>query len=77
MLSRCTLICTALPLPHPCFLAEQAPMENHHLAASFRLLRRRDLNFMSRVPKEEQGAVRKTVSDRVCVQRKGGGEMMN
>ncbi|KAK9830386.1 hypothetical protein WJX72_011468 [[Myrmecia] bisecta] len=44
---------------------EQSPMENHHLAATFRLLQRSEYNFMEQLTRDEQAALRSTVISQV------------
>jgi hypothetical protein len=44
---------------------DRAPMENHHLSASFALLRRPELNFLSHLDKRQYDALRKLVIELV------------
>ncbi len=40
---------------------EQSVMDNHHLAATFRLLARPEYNFMDAMPAEEQAMLRSSI----------------
>eukprot|EP00891_Asterochloris_glomerata_P000667 jgi/Astpho2/667/e_gw1.00013.90.1_t len=42
-----------------------SPLENHHLATSFKVLQRKDCNFLKRMPKDKQGRLRKMVIEMV------------
>ncbi|KAL6763789.1 3'5'-cyclic nucleotide phosphodiesterase [Haematococcus lacustris] len=44
---------------------DRAPLENHHLAAAFQLLRKPEFNFMPDLTKAEHDKLRKTVIDLV------------
>ena len=37
-----------------------SPLENHHLATSFKVLQRKDCNFLKRMPKDKQVGCRLT-----------------
>lgn len=44
---------------------DRAPLENHHLAASFSMLRRPEYNFLGQLPKPEYDKIRKCVIELV------------
>ena len=44
---------------------DRAPLENHHIAAAFGLLRRPELNFLAALSRAEQAKFRKKVIDLV------------
>ena len=47
-------------VPTPCsnelalLYNDMSPLENHHLATSFKVLQRKDCNFLKRMPKDKQ-----------------------
>jgi hypothetical protein len=55
----------APPPPPPRRYNDKAPLENHHLAAAFYLLRRPEYNFLAALPKAELDRFRKLVIDLV------------
>lgn len=48
-------------LIHMCRYNDRAPLENHHLAAAFTLLRRPEYAFLSHLPKADTDRMRKMV----------------
>ena len=53
-------LCDWRPAPVPCsnelalLYNDLSPLENHHLATSFKVLQRKDCNFLKRMPKDKQ-----------------------
>jgi hypothetical protein len=44
---------------------DRAPNENHHLCAAFRVMRKKECDFMENLPREKQQLIRKLVLDMV------------